>query len=1036
MKKTQKVLAILLVVLTLITMFPNFAYSALAISNQLIYTSASEWAKPEIEKAFNSGILPSRLIAADAKKPATREELCEISILLYEKVIGNTIEATEGNPFTDTKNPEILKAYNLGITSGTSANTFSPNDITSREQVATMFGRAIRIMYPNDDYSTSGVPAFLDQAYISSWALEHVNFMSKAKIILGSNNYFMPKAVTNNQIVSGYGTTKREEAIAIAVRIFNKYMNSTVSDITNKENLAKALIRTIAPKLSEEEKFSKIDFNNRMFRPIFKPKITLTAQDGYASDGTPNYSPSPYAQLVSSRGDKIESFKISLPSDVVSKTSHIIWQVSLVPFDGKPVESASHAPGGLLMSGKLSSSATMFSIDFGKVEQADNALRKPKANTIQVKSKNINYMAYLSQPNTKINTNNINPSINPSITSPTITSPTIILPNKNILDISKLINNASSEQKSVLQRTYYVRAYPVDSLGNSIGDAGSGLPVIYGEPLPARSDGTKKVYLPINLHIARQSGKVTYDGEFPNSFFNYDAGRILYTDSDKTYSVLPLGYPSNTQELRVQVSLEKYTSSSDDNLSNTPGLVYEKSIFPNDPIFKGLKNSKTEGIEIDFSNFVPTDDQLPEDKNIPYYIRVLSFIKGTQPGSAKALYSETVTISYGKHNPQSTNLFLEQIKINPPIPVITKFNYSPIQWEAINWQQHYIVFRQPTYKDIFGIFGNNEPYKAYAVGTKIDFSQAPKEDKSWWDEACDAITGFFQDLVSFVSKVTSWVSKAYADLKSGLIKFVASSFPAGWQGLIEKALTAVVDYGLASIGIPPTLPNFDELSELGIDYLATVAMESANIPANELIEYGKDKLTDELAGGLKKNITSSTTTSSPNPMNWNFIKLDPGDLYRPAYMTVELYNPNDIATPEGMLNCTVDTMLDLSLNGTDPNVTSLYKSYGSPLIYLYKPVIGMKIPAIEPGERLTVPIFLEEMVGSSIYSGGPVVEKNSFGTMYGMGEYNFSITIDYKLPPLAEEIKRQKYTENAIYSYSVFSNSIIFTSLPNKSFSK
>ena len=1053
MKTKVRALSFCLAVLTVLTMIPNLAFSASTISGQLIYTSADEWAKPEIEKAFSAGIVPSRLFAADAKNPATREELCEIAVLLYEKVTKSEIEAANPNPFTDTKNVEILKAYNLGITSGTSAANFSPSDITNREQVATMFGRTIRLMFPYDDYSTEGAPVFLDQGYISSWALDHVKFMSKVGIIQGSNNYFMPKAITNDQIVSGYGTTKREEALAIAVRIYNKYINHTASDsadITSKENFAKSLIRTNIPKLSESEKFSQIDFDNRMFRPIYKPKLTLTAQDGYASDGTPNYSPSPYAPLVSSRGDKIESFKISLPSDVLSKTSSIIWQVSLVPFDGRPVDFGSPAPGGLLMNGKLSSSATSFSIDFGKVEEADNALRSPKTNRIifkpRLSSKTIE-MAGLTLPIAPINPNLISP-INPNIIDPIIIDPDIInLPDiivPKVLDASKLIPASPSEQKPVLQRTYYVRAYPADSFGNSIGDTGAGLPVIYGDPLPAKSDGTKKVYLPIYLYMLQHSGPRRIErGEFPDNFLDINDGIMLNNSSIKTYSVLPLGYPSNTQELKVQVSLIKYTGSADSNWNNTPGLVYERSIFPDDPEYLRLTDSDTQGIVIDFSKFIPPDDQLPEDKNIPYYVRVVSFIKGTQPGSVKALSSETVAISYGKHNPQSDVVFLEQIKIEPPIPKITKFSYTPIQLETTNWKYHYVVTKQPTYKEVFGSFmGSVMPddgealYPPYTVGTKLDFTPPPPQVKSWWEEALDAITGFFQDLASFVSKVVNWVSKAYADLKSGLIKFVASAFPAGWRGFIETALTAMVDYGLASIGIPPTLPNFDELSEMGIDYLATIAVEATGIPANELTEYGKEKLKDELAGGIKENVASSAKTASPNPMNWNFVKLDPEELYKPAYMTVELYNPHNIATPKGMLYCTVDTLLDLSLVETDQNVKTLYTFYGSPLIYLYKPVMGMKIPSIQPGEKLTVPIILEEMVGNSFYSGGPPVKKNDFSTMYALGEYNFSITISYELPPLSEEIARQKYTQNAIYSYSTLGNAISFTQMPNKSYNK
>ncbi len=41
-----------------------------------------------------------------------------------------------------------------------------------------MFGRAIQKLYPNMDYSEIGAPTFTYKAYISSWALPHVQYLS------------------------------------------------------------------------------------------------------------------------------------------------------------------------------------------------------------------------------------------------------------------------------------------------------------------------------------------------------------------------------------------------------------------------------------------------------------------------------------------------------------------------------------------------------------------------------------------------------------------------------------------------------------------------------------------------------------------------------------------------------------------------------------------------------------------------------------------------------------------------------------------
>lgn len=198
-------------------------FSNIASTKVESYSNASTWAKPELEKASNYGLIPDSLKGADMTKPITREEFAEVVIKLYEKTTGFTPYINISNPFTDTNNPEILKAYQIGITTGTSATTFHPKKHINREQVASMLSRAIRIMVPTADFSTTGAPAFKDEEFISNWALEHVKYMSKLGIIKGTDGNFMPKAITSAQIAEGYANTTREQAIAMGVRAFEEF---------------------------------------------------------------------------------------------------------------------------------------------------------------------------------------------------------------------------------------------------------------------------------------------------------------------------------------------------------------------------------------------------------------------------------------------------------------------------------------------------------------------------------------------------------------------------------------------------------------------------------------------------------------------------------------------------------------------------------------------------------------------------------------------------------------------------------------------
>lgn len=186
------------------------------------YSAASSWATPELDKADKYGLIPDILKGADMTKPITREEFAELAVLLYEKASGKTAWPVSPNPFTDTSNPRILKAFATGITAGTSATTFSPNVLINREQCATMLYRTIKAIAPNADYSVAGVADFPDQKHISSWAVEGTKYMFKLGIIKGdASGSFMPKATTTAQQAANYGMATREAAVLMTVRTYD-----------------------------------------------------------------------------------------------------------------------------------------------------------------------------------------------------------------------------------------------------------------------------------------------------------------------------------------------------------------------------------------------------------------------------------------------------------------------------------------------------------------------------------------------------------------------------------------------------------------------------------------------------------------------------------------------------------------------------------------------------------------------------------------------------------------------------------------------
>ena len=83
---------------------------ALAVATSMsafAYTGASDWAKPELEKAESNNLIPAVLADADVSASINRSEFAALSVKLYEALSGAEIVAAIENPFTDTDDAEI-----------------------------------------------------------------------------------------------------------------------------------------------------------------------------------------------------------------------------------------------------------------------------------------------------------------------------------------------------------------------------------------------------------------------------------------------------------------------------------------------------------------------------------------------------------------------------------------------------------------------------------------------------------------------------------------------------------------------------------------------------------------------------------------------------------------------------------------------------------------------------------------------------------------------------------------------------------------
>lgn len=209
-------------------------WSNLLVLNEKADFTASSWAQSELAEADKLGLIPDSLKGADLTKPITRAEFAAVSVKVYEALTGTKAQPIAQNPFKDTSDVEVLKAFNVGVTNGTGDGTmFQPNALLNREQAATMLTRVYKktamdgwTLETDGSFNaqfkamyTAGAP-FADDASISDWAKDSVYFMNAKGVINGvGDNKFAPKATTTAEQAAGYAQATREVALLIAVRM-------------------------------------------------------------------------------------------------------------------------------------------------------------------------------------------------------------------------------------------------------------------------------------------------------------------------------------------------------------------------------------------------------------------------------------------------------------------------------------------------------------------------------------------------------------------------------------------------------------------------------------------------------------------------------------------------------------------------------------------------------------------------------------------------------------------------------------------------
>ncbi|WP_438350360.1 S-layer homology domain-containing protein [Paenibacillus sp. FA6] len=191
MNRLYKMLTLMLIVMIFAGFTTIPAAMAKPVSNPLPFDDiTNSYAQKEIIRLAKLNIINGKAERTfEPQQPVTRAEfITMIARLLRLEPVDNDIA-----PFTDVRKGDwyvgwVQAGFNLGIVDGTRLGRFEPQKSISRQEVATIIARAIKLKSAeNQSY-----PTFSDAGDIAKWAIPYVTMIQKNTLMIGQDNKFRP----------------------------------------------------------------------------------------------------------------------------------------------------------------------------------------------------------------------------------------------------------------------------------------------------------------------------------------------------------------------------------------------------------------------------------------------------------------------------------------------------------------------------------------------------------------------------------------------------------------------------------------------------------------------------------------------------------------------------------------------------------------------------------------------------------------------------------------------------------------------------
>lgn len=225
-------------------------------------------------------------------------------------------------------------AYKEGIVAGLSTTEFKPNDVITREQMAVILVKALKLVEQDKDIDLININAFTDKAKIATWAKKEVEIAVEAGLMYGeSNKSFEPKS-----------SAKKEQSAAVIERLLkNKdtiiamFKGQSIDEkavklIMNNENIIldkKAMVQ-------DSNVFIPVEFLNKFFSDS-KEKVASETDKVFWFTPAPEYTDAGIKYLWLQVGNKLAYTNLGgdpLTVPEIPKESHVPMDIAPIQIDG------------------------------------------------------------------------------------------------------------------------------------------------------------------------------------------------------------------------------------------------------------------------------------------------------------------------------------------------------------------------------------------------------------------------------------------------------------------------------------------------------------------------------------------------------------------------------------------------------------------------------------------------------------------------------------------------------------------------------